>query len=112
MVLVAAGGDLMMNNVVAFPVSPKMLADAMATTDVSACAPAPADNLVDLEAVRAEESNWIYGKWDVRELPVDIEDWPQELLVLMANDRASECEWDRMISENETAHRAIFRIVK
>lgn len=102
----------MMNNVIAFPVPQKMLADAMAATDAGAGAPVPADNVVDLEAVRAEESNWIYGKWDVRELPVDIEDWPQELLILMANDHASECEWDRMISEDEAARRATFRIVK
>lgn len=65
-----------------------------------------------MAAARAERANWIYGRWDVRELPLDIEDWPQGLLVMMASDRGSEIECDRMLAEHDAARRAIFRVVK
>ncbi|TAN03214.1 MAG: hypothetical protein EPN36_14545 [Rhodanobacteraceae bacterium] len=92
-----------MSNVIAFPELPPKSTNR-AGANVCAQGSAAGGVLVDLAAVRAEESNWIYGRWDIRELPVDMEDWPQELLILMANDHASEREWDRMVAEDEAAH--------
>lgn len=99
-----------MNNVIAFPV---LEIAPSATTDMGARVPNAGSNIVDLAAVRAEESNWLYGRWDMRELPTDIEDWPQELLVLAAADmQESARRCARMLADHDAAHRAKFSIVK
>jgi len=67
-----------MSNVIAFPELPPKSTNR-AGANVCAQGSAAGGVLVDLAAVRAEESNWIYGRWDIRELPVDMEDWPQDV---------------------------------
>jgi hypothetical protein len=100
-----------MDNVIAFPACAKaptgpVPAEGCATPAVSG------GNVIDLEAVRAEEANWLYGRWDIRQLPLDIEDWPQALLELMAAEWQSKDPFGDMLAEHDAARRALFHVVK
>lgn len=103
----------MMDNVIAFPVRTKATADAAPAEGCAlSAAPGGDGNVVDLDAVRAEEANWLYGRWDLRQLPTFIEDWPQELLVLVVAELQSKDPFGDMLAAHDAAHRALFHVVK
>lgn len=100
-----------MDNVIAFPACAKAPAN-LVPAEGCAIHVASGGSVIDLEAVRAEEANWLYGRWDIRQLPTFIEDWPPALLELVVAEWQSKDPFGDMLAEHDAARRALFHVVK